>query len=396
MMQPSNFSKDSPGRLVPTVGGQKAFVPNDLPPKIVWTGELVNAVSAADRALGRLAGLGQDMPNPHLLIRPFMRREAVLSSQIEGTQASMPQLLMFEVNEKVEQDVPDVREVANYILALEHGLKRQKELPLSLRLIRDMHRLLLAGVRGEDKQPGEFRTTQVHVGPPNSPIEQAVFVPPPPGEELKKALDGLEKYLHAPSDLPPVVRLALVHYQFESIHPFVDGNGRIGRLLISLMLCMDGVLPMPLLYLSAYFQKTRQQYYDQLLRVNQRGTWNDWLVYFARGVAVESMDAVDRARRLKDLQAKYMRKVRTARASVLLTQLIEELFNQPMVTMGKVAGVLGVTPNTAQKHINRLIANGILREVTGQKRNRIFVAEGIIKSIYEPDYRRADLTIGRE
>lgn len=395
-MQVSDFTKDSPGKLVPTLGGQRAFVPNELPPQIVWTDELVSTLSTADRALGRLAGLGQDMPNPHLLMRPFLRREAVLSSQIEGTQASMPQLLLFEVNEKIEQDVPDVREVANYVRALEYGLKRQKELPLSLRLIREMHRLLLAGVRGEDKHPGEFRTTQVHIGPIGAGIEQAVFVPSPPGEELKKALGGLEKYLHAPSDLPPVVRLALVHYQFEAIHPFVDGNGRIGRLLISLVLCLEGVLPMPLLYLSAYFQKTRQQYYEQLLRVSQRGTWNDWLLYFARGVALESMDAVDRAQKLKNLQAKYIQKVRTARASALLTRLVEELFNQPMVTMGRVAQLLNVTPNTAQKHIDRLIATGILREATGRKRNRIFVAEGIIKSIYEPDYKRDDLAIGKE
>jgi Fic family protein len=382
-MQASDFTEQSPGHLVATLGGQQAFVPNDLPPKFTWTEELVNAISAADRALGQLAGLGQDMPNPHLLIRPFLRREAVLSSQIEGTQASMPQLLLFEVNEKIERDVPDVREVSNYVSALEYGLNRQKELPLSLRLIREMHRLLLEGVRGKNKQPGEFRTTQVHIGPEGSGIEQATFVPPPPGEELKKALYGLEKYLHTPSDLPPVVRMALVHYQFESIHPFVDGNGRIGRLLISLMLCLDGVLPMPLLYLSAYFQRTRQQYYDHLLRVSQHGTWNDWLMYFARGVAIEGLDAVERVRRLKNLRAEYIQKVRTARASALVTQLIEELFNHPMVTVAKVAKMLDVTPPAAQQHVDKLIKAGILREVTGRARNRIFVAEGIIKSIYE-------------
>jgi Fic family protein len=395
-MQLSDFVKGSPGRLVPTASGHQAFVPDDLPPRIIWTGDLVSAVSAADRALGRLGGLGADMPNPYLLIRPFVRREAVLSSQIEGTQTSMPQLLLFEVNERVEQDVPDVREVVNYIRALEHGLERQKQLPLSLRLIREMHRMLLEGVRGEDRHPGEFRTSQVHIGPHRQPIEQARFIPPPPGPELSRALDAFEKYLHAPSDLPPVVRIALVHYQFETIHPFVDGNGRIGRLLISLMLCLDGVLPMPLLYLSAYFQRTRADYYDQLLRVNQRGTWNDWLIYFARGVASESMDAVDRAQRLKKLQAKYLKQVRTARASALLTRLVEELFNQPMVTMGRVAELLDVTPNTAQKHIDRLVGHRILREITGQKRNRIFAAEGIIRSIYEPDYRRGDLKIGKD
>ena len=395
-MQPSDFTKDSPGRLVSTIGGQKAFVPNDLPPSIVWTDRLVSAVSSADRALGRLAGLGQDMPNPHLLIRPFLRREAVLSSQIEGTQASMQQLLLFEVNENVEHDVPDVREVANYVRALEHGVERQKHLPLSLRLIREMHRLLLEGVRGEDKQPGQFRTTQVHIGPLDARIGQATFVPAPPGGELIRALDMLEKYLHAPSDLPPIVRLALVHYQFESIHPFVDGNGRIGRLLISLMLCLDGMLPMPLLYLSAYFQRTRAEYYERLLQVSQRGMWNNWLQYFARGVTSESMDAVARAERLKKLQARYIQKVRMVRASALLTRLVEELFNQPMVTMSRVSELLDVTPNTAQKHISRLIAVGVLREVTGKRRNRIFVAEGIIRSIYEPDYQRADLDVGEK
>ena len=395
-MRVSDFNKNSPGRLVRTVGGQYAFVPQDLPPKIIWTEQLVSAVSAADRAVGRLAGLGQDMPNPHLLIRPLLQREAVLSSRIEGTQASMPQLLLFEVNRKVELDVPDVREVANYVRAMEYGLRRIKTLPLSLRLIREMHRILLTGVRGEDRQPGEFRTTQVHIGPPGAPIERARFVPPPPGPQMQRCLDALEGYLHAPSSLPPVVRLALVHYQFEAIHPFVDGNGRVGRLLISLMLCMDSVLPLPLLYLSAYFQKTREEYYDQLLRVSRYGTWNDWLVYFARGVAAEGMDAVDRAERLKRLRAKYIEKVRTVRASALLTRLVEELFNRPLVTVSKVAELLDVTPNTAQKHIDRLVRHRILREVTGQKRNRIFVAEGIVRSIYEPDYRRADLKIRKE
>jgi Fic family protein len=384
-MQASDFTKDSPGRLVPTIGSQVAFVPNDLPPPLVWNTDMMGCLSAADRALGRLAGLGQDMPNPHLLIRPFLRREAVLSSQIEGTQASMPDLLLFEVNPQVERDMPDVREVSNYVHALEYGLERVKTLPLSLRLMREMHKRLLAGVRGEDKAPGEFRTCQVHIGPRGAGVEQATFVPPPPSE-LDRVLGALERYLHAPSDLPPVVRLAFVHYQFEAIHPFKDGNGRVGRLLISLMLCLEGTLPMPLLYLSAYFHRTRQEYYRQLLSVSQRGSWREWLTYFARGVASEAMDAVDRARRLKDLQARYVRQVRTARASALLAQLIEELFNYPMVSTAKVSELLKVHPSTAQKHIDRLVSAGILREATGQKRNRLFVAEGIIKAVYEPTF----------
>ncbi|MCX5684267.1 MAG: Fic family protein [Planctomycetota bacterium] len=384
-MQASDFTKDSPGRLAPTIGGQLAFLPNELPPLLVWNTDLVGCLSAADRALGRLAGLGQDMPNPHLLIRPFLRREAVLSSQIEGTQASMPDLLLFEVNPQVERDMPDVREVSNYVHALEYGLERVKTLPLSLWLIREMHKRLLAGVRGEDNAPGEFRTCQVHIGPRGAGIEQATFVPPPPSE-LNRLLGALERYLHEPSDLPPVVRLALVHYQFETIHPFRDGNGRIGRLLISLMLCLEKILPMPLLYLSAYFQRTRQEYYEQLRRASQAGTWNDWLTYFARGVASEAMDAVDRAQRLKGLQARYVRQVRTVRTSALLMQLIEELFNYPMVSTAKVAELLKVTPHTAQTHIDRLAKAGILRETTGQKRNRLFVADGIIKAVYDPTF----------
>jgi Fic family protein len=384
-MQPSDFTKDSPGRLVSTIGGQLAFLPNDLPPPLVWTSDLVGCLSAADRALGRLAGLGQDMSNPHLLIRPFLRREAVLSSQIEGTQASMPDLLLFEINPQVERDMPDVREVSNYVHALEYGLERVKTLPLSLRLMREMHKRLLAGVRGEDNAPGEFRTCQVHIGPRGAGIEQATFVPPPPSE-LNRLLGALERYLHEPGDLPPVVRLALVHYQFETIHPFRDGNGRIGRLLISLMLCLEKILPMPLLYLSAYFQRTRQEYYEQLRRVSQVGTWNDWITYFARGVASEAMDAVDRAQRLKVMQADYVKKVRKARASALLGQLIEELFNYPMVSIAKVSQLLNVHPSTAQKHIDRLAKAGILRETTGRKRNQLFVAEGIIKAVYEPTF----------
>lgn len=381
-MQASDFTKDSPGRLVSTVGGQVAFVPNNLPPGLVWTSDLVATISAADRALGRLAGLGQDMPNPHILIRPFLSREAVLSSQIEGTEASIPDVLLFEVDRKVQQSVPDVREVVNYIRALEYGLKRVKTLPLSVRLIREVHRILLKGVRGEQGAPGEFRTCQVHIGPQGAGIEQATFVPAPPSEVLP-LMGALERYLHEPSDLPPVVRLALMHYQFEAIHPFRDGNGRVGRLLISLMLCLDGTLPLPLLYLSAYFHRTRQEYYDQLRRVSQLGTWTDWLMYFARGVASEAMDAVDRARRLKDLQADYVERIRTARTSALVTKLIEDLIGHPIVNVASVAKALGVTPHTAQNHIDRLVQAGILREVTGRKRNRLFVADGIIKALEE-------------
>lgn len=332
--------------------------------------------------------MGRSLPNPHLLIRPFIRKEAVLSSQIEGTQASISDLFQFEVNPEVEQKVPDVREVANYVMALEFGLERVKTLPLSRRLICEIHGKLMHGVRGKDRAPGQLRKAQVWIGPEGAPIHLAKFVPPPPGPELERAFHALERFLHAPTELPPVVRLALVHYQFEAIHPFMDGNGRVGRLLVTLMLCLDGVLPQPLLYLSAYFEQHRQRYYDLLLAVSQRAAWNDWLIFFAQGVACEAMDAVDRIRRLVILRDRYIQAVQQARASSLVVKLVEYLFAQPVVTVAAVAEELEVTPVTAQQHINHLVAANILTETTGRKRNRIYIAKEIVVAIHEPVFGR--------
>ncbi len=383
-MDRSEFSPSSPGRLARIASGNVAYMPPALPPAIAWDDHLVSSVSSAGTALGRLAEVGRLMANPHLLIRPFMRREAVLSSQIEGTEASYENLVLFEVDENVADRVPDVREVSNYVRALEYGLDRVKTLPLSRRLICELHRILMENVRGGDQTPGEIRRYQVHIGPKGSPIEAATYVPPPPGDDLQQAMDALEKYLHTPSSLPAVVRLALVHYQFEAIHPFHDGNGRVGRLLISLMLCLDGVLPQPLLYLSAYFERNRREYYDRLLEVSRAGAWNDWLTFFARGVAQEAMDAVDRATRLRDLQAEYNEQLQSARTSALLLKLVELLFAHPAVTASRVREMLDVTPRTAQQHIDRLREAGILTEVTGQKRNRIYIAPGILRVVQVP------------
>lgn len=383
-MNRSDFNDRSPGRLVQSAEGGPAFVPDRLPPAISWDTPLVSAVAIAGTALGRLAEVGRLMSNPHLLIRPFLRREAVLSSQIEGTIASYDDLLLFELDDEVEQRTPDVREVANCVRALEHGLGRVSTLPLSRRLICEMHGILMERVRGGDQTPGEFRRNQVYIGQRGQPIAEARFVPPPPGEHVDRAMADLEYYLHAPSELPSVVRLALVHYQFEAIHPFNDGNGRIGRLLISLMLCLEGVLPQPLLYLSAWFERYRTEYYDRLLHVSQRGSWGEWLNFFARGVAHEAMDAVDRATRLRDLQVEYTERVRTVRTSALLLKLIESLFARPAVTAAVVRDLLDVTPRTAQQHIDRLREAGILAEITGRKRDRIYVASGIAQVIYEP------------
>jgi len=261
-MDIERFTRSHAGRLVKVGQGEAAyfaFVPHPLPPSLSWTSDLVNHLSAADRALGELGGLGRSLPNPHLLISPFLRREAVLSSRIEGTQSDLPHLYAYEAGQlalpgfEPPPSEADVREVVNYVEALEYGLKRIQELPVSLRLLRELHECLLKGVRGETATPGEFRHTQNWIGAPGCTLNEAQFVPPPP-EELLPALDAFEKYIHSEDETPPLIRLAFLHYQFEAIHPFVDGNGRIGRLLISLLLVHWGLLPFPLLYLYGFLK----------------------------------------------------------------------------------------------------------------------------------------------
>ena len=244
-MNPEDFISNSSGHIVRTPQGYWAFVPNPLPPDLEWSPGLIALLSEADRSLGELAGLGRSLLNPHLLVRPFMRREAVLSSRIEGTQASLTDLYTYEaVQMSLFEIAGDVREVQNYVRAMEYGLERLETLPVSLRLIREIHAQLMEGARGEHWNPGEFRHTQNWIGPQNSTLENATFVPPPP-DEMLQALTRLESFLHASSDLPPLIRLGLIHYQFEAIHPFLDGNGRVGRLLSSLLLCAWGLLPQP-------------------------------------------------------------------------------------------------------------------------------------------------------
>jgi Fic family protein len=378
-MDPDLFQPGHPGRLVRSGTGDAAywaFVPNPLPPTIEWDTRLVSAVSTAERALGELAGLGRNLPNPHLLIGAFKRREAVLSSRIEGTQASVSDLLLFEAAPELSPAPPDVREVANYVRALEHGLVRQATLPMSTRLLREMHEHLMEGVRGQERTPGQFRTSQNWIGPAGSTINSAVYVPPPPAD-LADALSALERYLHAPSDLPLLVRLALIHYQFEAIHPFLDGNGRIGRLLITLVLCLEGALPGPLLYLSAFFEHNRRAYYDGLLGVSTAGRWTEWIEFFLRGVAEQSADAVSRAATLLDLQGDFHERIRRSRGSALLSRAADELFRTPATTVTQMGRLLEVTPRAAQKNIDKLVELGILKEVTGKRRNRVWVAEQI-------------------
>jgi Fic family protein len=345
---------------------------------------LVRALSEADRSLSELAGIARTLPNPHLLIGPFVRREAVLSSRIEGTQASFSDLLFFEAANLREKEVPDVREVANYVRALEHGLERLDDFPLSLRLLQEIHEKLMTGVRGEHQTPGEFRRSQNWIGPPGCSLMEATYVPPPV-EEMLGTLDAFEKYLHEKSVLPPLIRMALIHYQFEAIHPFLDGNGRIGRLLVTLLLCVEGLLSQPLLYLSAFFERHRSDYYGRLLAVSQRGRWVEWIDFFLRAVATQAQDAIRRSDKLLALWQGYRQRMQEARASALLLQLVDDLFSYPALTNPGTSKRLSVTPRSTQLNIDKLVTAGILTEATGQKRNRVFVAPEIIAVIEESE-----------
>lgn len=379
-MQLVDFTEDKTGQLIKTLQGYWAFVPDPLPPPLIPSWELVRQISEADRSLSELAGVARTLPNPHLLIGPFIRREAVLSSRIEGTQASLSDLFFFEASGTVPPQVPDVQEVLNYVRALEYGLARLQELPVSLRLIKEIHERLMEGVRGEHLTPGEFRRSQNWIGPPGCTLMDAVFVPPPEAE-MKEALSQLEKYLHNQSSLPPLVRLALFHYQFEAIHPFLDGNGRIGRLLLTLLLCAEGLLPQPLLYLSAFFERHRRDYYRLLLDVSQSGQWSEWITFFLRGVAEQSQDAIRRSNRLMDLWQTYRQRLQSARLSALLLQLVDELFSYPVITIAQAAERLNVTQRSAGLNIEKLVDEDILHETTGRQRNRIFVALEIIQIV---------------
>ncbi len=376
----------SPGQKIRCPGGYWAFVPNPLPPDIAWTPGLVRALSDADRLIGRLAGEGGRLPNPHLLIRPFMRREAVLSSRIEGTQATLGELLAAEAGASVERSPEDLREVGNYVVALEYGLKRLKKLPLSLRLIRELHGKLMKGVRGDRATPGEFRRSQNWIGPPGCTLANATYVPPPP-TELMTCLGDWEKFLYE-SSLPPLVQAALAHYQFEAIHPFLDGNGRVGRLFIALFLVERSILPAPLLYLSAFFEATRRDYYERLQGISEFGEWEAWLLYFLNGVARQSEDALSRAERINRLLTNW----RTSAAGVLSKtpfMLLDMLAANPFLTVKKAAAHLRIAFTTAQRAMEKLEKLNIVTEVSKGKRDRLYCAKTILDILEEPAKIRA-------
>lgn len=374
-MRREQFRPPQGEHVVRAHGGYLAFVPPVLPPQVDLDRKLARLLSEADRAVGLLAGAGQVVPNPYLLSHSLLRREAVLSSRIEGTHATLSDLVLFEV-EPDRPQVEDVREVANYVRAMEDVLAPGRSLPLCLRLFREVHRTLLTGVRGGYATPGEFRTQQNWIGPPGCTLNEATYIPPPP-EELWRCLDGFERYLHADREYPPLVELAWLHYQFEAIHPFVDGNGRVGRLLIGLLLCEWDLLPAPLLDISAYIEPRRDEYYARLLAVSTAGDWTGWLAFFLRAVAVQAADAAQRAQRLRELEREYRRRTAGPRSAALVV-LIDTLMETPAITVARAAAALGVSRRAAAMNIERLLAAGIVREWTGRSRGRVFVAHELI------------------
>ncbi len=375
-MIPKAFSKSAPGRVVRTLREYYAFVPNPLPPKLDIAA-LVPLLEEASHAVGDLKGVGYRLPNPRILLRPFLRREAVLSSRIEGTQASISDLLYYEAAPENARQQSDVQEVVNYIKAAEHGLARLAELPLSLRLCRDVHEVLMRGVRGEHATPGEFRKMQNWIGPPGCTLNEAAYVPPPL-EEMNECLSAWERYLHD-RESSALIQAALIHYQFEAIHPFIDGNGRVGRLMISLFLAERRLLPDPLLYLSAFFEKHRADYYRLLMRVSTHGEWREWLEFFLRGVREQAREASGRVQRIVALQAEYRDlMLQQGKAAASLVRLVDCLFENPAITAKGAQKALGQTFRAAQQNIERLIALRIVKEISGNERNRIYVAQRIV------------------
>ncbi|MGI5819367.1 MAG: Fic family protein [Armatimonadota bacterium] len=364
------------GRYIAQPQGYAAFIPSPLPPDppVEMDAEMWQLLSQADRALGRLDGATDILPNPDLFVAMYVRKEAVLSSQIEGTQASLEDVIEYEAAGGNGHHPEDVSEVVNYVAAMNLGLTRLAELPLSLRLIREIHERLLKDVRGQHRSPGEFRDSQNWIGPEGAGIHDAVFVPPPP-HELMGVLGEWEEYVHSDGDMPDLVRIGLAHAQFETIHPFLDGNGRVGRLLITFLLCSHGVLQRPLLYTSYFFKRHRQEYYSLLQSTRDEGDWEGWLKFFLRGVRETAEEATGTARAIlayrEDAQVRISENLPMTAGNALT--LLDRLFEKPVLSVNHAADALGVAFPTASRLVVSLEELGILQEMTGQSRYRRFI-----------------------
>jgi Fic family protein len=381
-MDRSSFKTTAPGQLRElSVGGHNdwGFIPDPLTDTWELPAEIVCLLVQAREELARLDGVGRYMPNYNLLLRPLQRREALRSSSLEGTYATPQQLLLFEIDPREPKSTNDPvnswQEVWNYNRALESALQLLEVRPLSLNSIRDIHRTLLSGVRGSQRDPGNFRRSQVHIG------SDRRFVPPPPNEVMP-CLDKLEKFIHQEKDIDPLIACFMVHYQFETIHPFLDGNGRVGRLVLSLMIYDLLKLSKPWLYLSSFFDKYKDEYINLLFQVSTTGNWQDWIAFCLRGTIEQSKDALNRFDRLLTLRSKYMELLDRTGGSVRLNRLIDYLFESPAISVSQVAEICDVQYNTARADINRLINANILVESDITARPKIYFAPDILEIAY--------------
>jgi Fic family protein len=362
------------GNYVLQPKGYKAFIPESLLKLNVQINpEIQKLLLQADRALAKLDGISITMPNPELFIAMYVKKEALLSSQIEGTQASLEGLLEFEANLVPDESIDDIKEVINYVNALNYGIERLKTLPMSLRLIKEIHKILLTGARGATKEPGEFRKSQNWIGPVGATLNEATFVPPPPRMVLD-LMGDLEKFIYQEDNIPHLMKIALIHNQFETIHPFLDGNGRVGRLLITLYLYWKDLLTQPLLYLSFYFKKHREKYYDLLMKSRTEGLLDEWIMFFLQGVYETSIEAIDTAKKIIELKEEILNKLyENSISSIYAVKFLDILFKQPLIDINTAISQLKIHKDTANELIKKFNKIGILREITGKQRYRKYI-----------------------
>lgn len=381
-----NYNKDAnrsrAGSYVQQIAGYRAFIPRPLPPDppIQVDAEMLALLSTADIALGRLDGASAILPNADLFVAMYVNKEAVLSSQIEGIQASLVDVLAFEAAASEPENPQDIEEVVNYVNALNYGLERLETLPLSLRLIREIHERLMAGVRGGENPPGEFRTSQNWIGHAGATIQTARFVPPPPAD-MMTALGNIERFMHSPEPMPTLIKIGLIHAQFETVHPFLDGNGRVGRLLITFYLCQQRILGKPLLYLSHFFKLNKSEYYEHLQRVRDEGDWEDWLKFFLRGVHDVAQEATATAHNIVSLRERDRALIarEMSHSAGTATQLLERLYARPVTTVRLVEQRLNLTYRAANTLVAKFVDLGILQEMTQRQRNRRFAYAEYLK-----------------
>lgn len=377
------MQKNRAGRYVKQLAGYKAYIPELLPPAppIKYDGELRNLLSEADRALAKLDGITTVLPNPELFIAMYVKKEALLSSQIEGTQASLEGILRFEANLEPSEDINEIKEVVNYIKAMNYGINRLENMPLSNKLTKEIHKILIKGTRGTLKTPGKFRKTQNWLGPQGANLSEATFVPPPP-DTVIDLMSNLEKFIHSKDEVPPLIKISLIHAQFETIHPFLDGNGRVGRLLITFYMFWEKILSHPLLYLSFYLKKNRIEYYDWLMKIRLDGDWEGWLKFFLKGVKEVSEEAANSAGKIIILKETILKKLFDKKvSSIYAVEFLNLLFRKPIITSQELIKELETSKETANQIVRKFEEIEILKEISGKKRYKKYIFSDYVNII---------------